>query len=343
MRAKGIQVLCGKANACHAWMRMICLAGILIFCSQIALSAQRSKRSVPYRDSFNKKKFWSLAALGSGIYGAATIGLNAAWYQETGRSSFHFFNDWGEWRKMDKLGHSYTAYFEAELCFKGARWAKMPNKGATWTGVAAAFVMQTTVEMRDAYSTRWGFSPWDMGFNLAGIGIFAFQQLHWKEQRMRLKLSSSLDSYPTTAIRSANGLVDSRLVDRSNELFGTAISERLLKDYNAQTVWLSVNPKSFFPTSRIPPWLNLAVGYSAENLYGGFSNTWTELGQFFKLSEDKYPRYSQWLLSPDIDLSRIPTRSKVLKTALTILNIFKIPAPAFEYSRAKLSWRWLYL
>lgn len=326
-----------------AAIRIFFLVGIFVFGTGVPLSGQRSYQGHAAQDSFNRKKFWSMAALGSGIYGAATIGLHAAWYKDQGRTSFHFFDDWEEWLKMDKAGHAYTAYFEAELCFKGARWTGMPNKGATWTGALAAFVMQSTVEMLDAYSPEWGFSVGDMGFNLAGIGLFTFQQLHWKEQRMRLKVSSGLDSYPATPIRSANGLLTTPLEERTDILFGTSTAEKFLKDYNAQTVWLSVNPKSFWPQSRIPSWLNIAVGYSGENLFGGFENTWLDRGQFFKLSADEYPRHAQWLLSPDLDLSRITTKSKAIKTALTILNIFKIPAPAIEFSQGKVFWRWFYL
>ena len=50
----------------------------------------------------------------------------------------------------------------------------------------------------------------------------------------------------------------------------------MLKDYNGQTYWLSANLKSFFPGSNIPPWLNVAIGYGADGMFGGFENKWID-------------------------------------------------------------------
>ena len=52
--------------------------------------------------------------------------------------------------------------------------------------------------------------------------------------------------------------------------------ERMLKDYNGQTYWLSANLKSFFQGSNIPAWLNVAVGYGADGMFGGFENKWID-------------------------------------------------------------------
>ena len=43
----------------------------------------------------------------------------------------------------------------------------------------------------------------------------------------------------------------------------------MLKDYNAQTYWFSANLKSFFPEIKFTAWLNVAVGYGAEGMFGG--------------------------------------------------------------------------
>jgi len=41
-------------------------------------------------------------------------------------------------------------------------------------------------------------------------------------------------------------------------------------------------------------------------------------------------RYRQFYLSPDIDLTKIPTNKKWVATLLEVLNIIKIPMPALE-------------
>jgi hypothetical protein len=43
----------------------------------------------------------------------------------------------------------------------------------------------------------------------------------------------------------------------------------MLKDYNGQTYWLSVNLHSFYKGSKIPKWLNLAIGYGANGMLTG--------------------------------------------------------------------------
>jgi hypothetical protein len=102
------------------------------------------------------------------------------------------------------------------------------------------------------------------------------------------------------------------------------LPEQILKDYNGQTYWLSANIRSFTKTSKIPKWLNIAIGYGAEGMVTGneeFVNT-------IFLPESK--RFRQFYLSLDVDLTKIETKSHFVKTILTIFNTIKIPAPTFE-------------
>jgi hypothetical protein len=39
----------------------------------------------------------------------------------------------------------------------------------------------------------------------------------------------------------------------------------------------------------------------------------------------------QYFLSADVDLERIPTKSKGLRTLLLVLNCVKVPLPALEF------------
>ena len=52
-------------------------------------------------------------------------------------------------------------------------------------------------------------------------------------------------------------------------------------------------------------------------------------------------RYRQWYLSPDIDLTKIKTKKKLVKYALFVLNSLKFPAPGIEYSRNKFRFHWI--
>jgi hypothetical protein len=49
--------------------------------------------------------------------------------------------------------------------------------------------------------------------------------------------------------------------------------------------------------------------------------------------ENGYDSYRQYYVSLDPDLTAIQTRSRILKTALTILSIIKLPSPSLELSK----------
>jgi hypothetical protein len=155
--------------------------------------------------------------------------------------------------------------------------------------------------------------------NSLGCGLYASQQLLWHDQRIKLKYSWHIKDYETV-----------QLLKRANTLYGSSTAERILKDYNAQTYWLSANIKSFAPSSRWPAWLNIAAGYGAQNMYGGYDNKWVDADN---VSYDRtdIKRYKQFFISPDIDFSKIPWKSKFLKDFFKIVNL-KMPFPSIEYN-----------
>ena len=109
---------------------------------------------------------------------------------------------------------------------------------------------------------------------------------------------------------------------------------RLLKDYNAQTYWLSGNIRSFMPDLDIPKWLNISVGYGATGLLGGTENVWTDKsGNSHDRTDIKRER--NFYISPDIDFTRIRTRSKFLRSVFFVLNSIKVPAPTLEFGNGK--------
>ena len=68
-------------------------------------------------------------------------------------------------------------------------------------------------------------------------------------------------------------------------------------------------------------------------MYGGYENKWEKDGAHYSLDEGSFPRYSQYFLSVDVDLSKIPTKSPFLRTLLKTLNVIKIPAPAIQFNQ----------
>lgn len=284
-------------------------------------------------DSLDRKRLFMAGGAGLLCYGAATTTLHYAWYREHERSRFHTFNDWGHWAHMDKWGHLFANYTYSYLTYGAARWTGMERGPALATAAGVSMLLQTTVELMDGFSAGWGYSWPDMAFNLAGTALFAGQEWLWHEQRIRVKVSNHFPTYDSRPIFARNSTASSSAAQRARELYGRSLPERLLKDYNGTTIWFSANPASFRRSKRpLLPWLNLAVGLGAGNLYGARSNHWVSPGGAQYSLQASHPRYRQFYLSLDVDLSRIPTRSGFLRFLLGTLNWIKVPAPALEYN-----------
>ncbi|HEX8060900.1 MAG TPA: DUF2279 domain-containing protein, partial [Cyclobacteriaceae bacterium] len=112
------------------------------------------------------------------------------------------------------------------------------------------------------------------------------------------------------------------LSNQRPDVLGSGASE-ILKNYNGQTLWLSVDVAKFARNSRWPKWLSVAGGYGAENML--YARDRQNLAAGLK-------PYRQYYLSLDVDLTAIPVRSKFLKAVFKVANMIKIPAPALEFS-----------
>lgn len=295
-------------------------------------------------DTLHKGRFWTALGAGTAAYSAAMIGLHKAWYADYPAGRFHSFDDSKEWNQMDKMGHFLTAYNESRWIYGGARWVGFGPKRAAWLGFAGGQFIQTSLEVFDGFSTQWGFSWSDIGFNLLGSGLFLGQQLGWGEQRITLKMSAWPVQYPSDRIYPATPAGSDRwttLEQRARELYGTGPVSLFLKNYNTLAVWASVNPRSFLGDRAAwwPRWLNVAAGMGADNLFAGFGYEWQADKNCsgpdcltYRISPEDYPRTRQFFLSLDVDLTRLPVRNRFLRTLLGAVNILKFPAPALEWN-----------
>jgi len=271
-----------------------------------------------------RKRQWLVGGLNVIGYGTSIIIFNNTWYKDYPKTSFHTFNDNGEWLQMDKVGHGWAAYNAGRASAAMWRWAGVSPKKAAWIGGLSSTVYLTVIEFLDAHSAKWGWSWGDMAANLLGSGLFISQELGWEEQRIQFKFSFHRKNYS-----------DPMLNERSDDLFGSSWTERMLKDYNGQTYWLSANLKSFFRGSNLPAWLNVAIGYGADGMFGGFHNIWIDEDTGVPVNRTDIKRYRQWFLAPDINLSKIKTNKKGLKVLFDVLDAFKFPTPSLELSNGK--------
>ena len=271
-------------------------------------------------DTLNKPRRNVVVITEASLGVTTLVGLNQLWYSDYDQSKFHTINDNGEWMQMDKLGHVLTSYYVGRVGANLLNWSGVSEKDQLIYGATLGLTFLTVVEVFDGYSEEWGFSWGDMASNVAGTGLYIGQELLWKEQRLTLKYSFHQTKYAN--IRP--------------ERLGENFLEQTLKDYNGQTYWLSANVHSFFKKSEVPKWLNVAIGYGAEGMLTGNDEP-------DSIDFPNQDRIRQYYLSLDIDLSRIKTNSRVLKSLLSVINFIKIPAPTFEInSKGRLKFHSIY-
>lgn len=241
--------------------------------------------------------------------GGALVGLNQLWYKDYDKSDFHFKNDNAHWLQMDKAGHAFSAYHMGRFGAELLEWSGASKKSQLIYGSTLGFAFLSAVEVMDGYSAEWGFSWGDIAANASGMVLYVGQELLWEEQRIVPKFSFHRTPY----------------AGARSEVLGSSFSEEILKDYNGQTYWLSVNIHSFFKESKIPKWLNLAVGYGGE----GMITANDALVNTIFLPEKERTR--QFYVSFDVDLTKIKTQNHFLKTLFSVFNTIKVPAPTLEF------------
>lgn len=237
--------------------------------------------------------------------------LNEAWYKQYPKSAFHFYDDNADWLQIDKAGHVWTSYQESIGGISLLNWCGVRQSRSEIYGSLFGLLLQTPFEILDGMSQHWGFSFGDMYANLAG-SLFAFTQAKlWHEQRIAIKFSSHRINYENDTLNLAD------------YIYGTNFYNRTLRDYNGQTYWLSFNPRSFFKSAKfLPRWLNVAFGYGIT------------IFDFY----DKNNKYREFYFSLDVDFTKIPTKSKLLRTVFLFLNTLKVPFPTLEYN-TKGNWK----
>ncbi len=320
------------------FLPLIFVLTCFVTAAQNSISVVHLKDSSFYRDPngyryfpYNKKRVTLVTAANITGYAAILVGLNAAWYSKYPKSGFHFFNDNAEWMQVDKAGHVYGSYIECRSSNELWRWSGIDRKKRIWISGLSGIAYEGIIETLDGFSSEYGWSWGDIGANAFGAALFTAQELVWNDQRIKIKFSFHNINYGATDLER-----------RADFIYGNTSSERLVKDYNAMTTYLSVDLKPFMPASKLPPWLAVAVGYGAQGMFGARSNQAFDKEGNVIFDRRDIARYRQWYLSPDIDLSKIKTNKRGLKFILTVLSAFKFPLPALEFSQGKVKGKLAY-
>jgi hypothetical protein len=265
-----------------------------------------------------KRTAWTSGVIATGWTGSVIV-LKNVWYKDSWTKNFHFYDDSRQWLGMDKVGHVFTANLITKNISSVYRWSGMEREKSLLIGSSVAFGYLASIEILDGFSNEWGFSWSDIGANTLGVAWYTWQELLWEEQRLKLKFSAHLSPYAQY---------------RPNVL-GSTFSERLLKDYNGQTYWLSISPGQFMSeSSSFPKWLSFSVGYSIDKKIHGNYNVINLIDS--KSAIKTFQAKSQYLFSLDIDFEGFNPKRKWVKTLFKVINHVKIPFPAVILNNGKL-------
>lgn len=271
----------------------------------------------------NRKMLTAAIVTESTVYATGMAYLQFVWYKDHQRVPFEFYDDHKGYLQIDKLGHAFAAYGESYVAYQWLRKAGVSKNKALIYGGTMGLVMQAPIEIFDGLYEGWGFSWSDIIANTAGSALLIGQELLFDEQIVRYKISFSRSEMA----RNAYGCLGNNALDG------------FFYDYNGHSFWLSANANRLFMHDILPPWINIALGYSASGMLGEFENRTFYQGH--KLPH--YDRTRQYLLSLDIDWEKIPTHSRFLKAVFSGLNFVKLPFPTLEVnSQGKFKGYWLY-
>ncbi len=268
--------------------------------------------------SFNPKRLTTVVISETALASVITIGLQYLWYKKYPKSHFHFFDDNDEWLQMDKMGHATTAYNVSAVQYNLMRWCGVNRTTSEWVGGATGLAYLLLIEIMDGFSAQWGFSKGDLAADIFGAAFFTGQQALWKEQKIQMRFSFHKSIFAKY---------------NPGEL-GANFPQRLIKDYNAQSYWFSVNLHSFL-NKRInfPAWMNADLGYGAEGMTGAVTNPKEVNGNPLPT----FQRNRKFFFGIDGAFTKpgtIPFPSWI--------NIFRIPTPVIEFKEHKIIFRPFY-
>ncbi len=287
-------------------MKRAIFLSAFLFSQQINWGQSSPQDSIPTK----KRVILSSSIIGLG-YASSLIALYDVWYAEFPKSKFHFYNDGSNWMQMDKFGHGFSGYLLSQKAGDLYRWSGV-KKSYPWIGFGIGMSYLGALEFMDAYSQGWGFSTYDVLANFSGGALYLSQELIFKEQVVLPKFSF----FPT------------KYADYRPEVLGKNFPEQLLKDYNGQTYWFSFPIGGFAPSVKKMNWLCLSLGYSVDQKLVGDQDSYLD----FRAAR-------QFLVSLDIDLTRLPIKNPTLKKVLAQLNMIKIPFSALMIQQGNLSFK----
>lgn len=259
------------------------------------------------------------------IYALSLLWLSSAWYNSY--TSFHFFDDLFEWEYLDKLGHFFTSFYLGLFAYKtfGDPQNLNPSLQRKWI-CFSGFALLLPIEILDGFSMNYGASVFDLAVNLFG-SAFCYGYVSNKI----VSAAAPKFSFHATALSLMRP-----------DMLGATFAQQVLKDYNGQTYWLSIDINSISGRKLFPDWLLLTIGYGAEGLLGGHDNIWQNTdGKTIDYSN--IARTKRFFVSVDVNTAAFRGRGRLYNYLFAPFVLLKFPAPAIEINMERgIVFHWIY-
>ncbi|MBU0476229.1 MAG: YfiM family protein [Bacteroidetes bacterium] len=218
---------------------------------------------------------------------------NNIWWKGE-KSSFHFNNsqDYKYSLNADKFGHFYFAQLATNIYSDLFQWSGIKKHNSLLYGGLVAFTFHTFTEVRDGFSSGYGFSWGDLTANLLGAAYPSMQNYYPNLKSFNFKISF----YPS-------------------EKYKNGTHSHIPDDYESTYHWLAIDINKLLPKAAkeiFPDFIDIAIGHSVNNL-DGFGGGNHEL-----------------YLSLDWDFESLPGEGIFWKSIKRILNYYHFPAPAIK-------------
>lgn len=304
-------------------MKWIFVWFILLFNLLTFNASSQALKSSKDTSVIEKGTLYKALGFTGAYYTTSIFVMNNTWYKDKEIVPFHFYNDNAGYLQVDKFGHMFGSYVYSYIGYFGLLKLGATRKESLIFGSTLGFVLQFPIEIMDGVHEGYGFSWGDIAANAMGSALVFGQELLFREQVVKYKFSYWESEYSKN----------------SNGYYGETTLNRLLKDYNGHTYWFSMPINKFIFKQTLPSWLTIAVGYGANGMYGEFEN----IDSFNGVAIPETERYRQYLLSLDIDWTRIETNSKFLQLLFKGMTFIKMPFATLEYnSKGKFKGYWMY-
>ncbi len=263
--------------------------------------------SSPLMEHLSKKRLYLVSGVTFLGMTATYIAHIKPWWSGK-KQGFRFKFDWvnNYWLEIDKFGHFYANMQLTRLTATMFRFAGVSYRKSLWIGAGNSLLLYTAFELTDAGFADWGFSVPDYVANILGAGYPLLQEYAPLFRHFQFKMSY----LPSRYYKSDRYAATPGFIDYQAYPYPAG-------DYDGMTFWLSADVDWLLPHSVKPfwpDWLNIAVGYGAENL--------PQANQALK--------NRLWYIGLDYNLVKLPSRSPFLKSIKSLLNAIHFPAPAIR-------------